>query len=101
MPWIDPLKWLQHKEKYKLYGQNSGIKYIYTIIDFYLHSCIFWIPIGGEIIPCLHETKRNQAALLSLKPFGDFKTWQPYPNVYNKLTSQNLTRCFKKSETES
>ena len=55
-----------------------------------------------KYVSCVHETKRNQAALLlSLKPFGDIKTLQPYPNVYDKLTSQNLARFFKKSETES
>ena len=34
-------------------------------------------------------------------PFRDFKTWQPYPTVNKKLTSQNLTRFFKQSEKES
>ena len=48
-----------------------------------------------KFVSFLGETKKNQ---VSLKTIRDFKTWQPYPNVYKKLARQNLTIFFKMSE---
>ena len=77
------------------------ISLYFIIINSYLQSCSFldsdrW----SNLFHFLMKQKIKLHYFLG-KPFRDFKTWQPYPKVYKKLTSQNLTRFFKTSGKES
>ena len=67
------------------------------LINFYLHSCIFL----DEISLMSPWNKTKSSCTIFFETIWRFQNLAALSKLYNKLTSQNLTRFFKKSEMES